>query len=166
MRDGSKRDKQSLTLADESQVSIEISLWGECCTTFTLQVGQIVALKSCRVSDYAGRSLNASGDVADIYIELDHPMSKRAKLALGNTAIDELKSNLRSLTTETGSGTSKVYLIEQLMSFAEKDPDIQSGKPFYCRLICEMTWLYIPLDVFERPMFYFACTACKRKVTE
>ena len=62
------------------------------------------------------------------------------------------------MTKETGSsGTGKAWLVDSLMNFAEKDPDIQSGKPFYCRLICEVTWLYIPLDEFERPMFYLAC---------
>ena len=124
MRDGSQRKKRSLTIADESQVCINLSLWGESSTAFKFTVGQIIALKSCRISDYAGRSLNASGEVSDIFMELDHPLAKRAKLALGSTTIDDLKRNLRSLTKDTGSGSGKLWLVEELMDFAEKDPDI------------------------------------------
>ena len=119
------------------------------------------------MSEYAGRTLNASGDVADIFIDPDHPFAKRAKLALSATSIDDFKKSLRSLTQVSGmSAMAKPLLIAELVDFVETNPDIRQGKPFYCKLMCELTWLYVPLDEFERPMFYFACQACRRKVVE
>ena len=33
----------------------------------------------------------------------------------------------------------------------------------YCKIVCELTWLYIP-ESPERMMFYLACQHCRKKV--
>ena len=63
LKSGESRDKRQLTIGDESNVSISVTLWGSVCEAHDYQIGQIVALKGCRVSEYNGRSLNASSDV-------------------------------------------------------------------------------------------------------
>ena len=74
LKDGSKKEKRQLTLGDEGKVCIDIALWGaEISDRFNLQVGQVIALKSCRISEYYGRTLNASSDVNDVCVDLtDH----------------------------------------------------------------------------------------------
>lgn len=49
-----------------------VTLWGDSCESHDFQVGQVVALKACRVSEYNGKSLNASSDAADIVLNLSH----------------------------------------------------------------------------------------------
>ena len=63
-----------MTLGDEGKVCIDVALWGaEISDRFNLQVGQVIALKACRISEYAGRTLNASSDVNDVSVDLiDH----------------------------------------------------------------------------------------------
>jgi hypothetical protein len=39
---------------------------------FDLQVGQVLAIKNAKVSDYGGKSLNSGDDSSQIYIEPDH----------------------------------------------------------------------------------------------
>ena len=75
MRDGTKREKRSLTLADESKVSIDVTIWGpEIFQRYNLQVGQIIAFRCCRISEYYGRTLNASWDTNDICVDMGgHP---------------------------------------------------------------------------------------------
>lgn len=68
LRDGSERRKLSLTIGDESNICIGITLWGPVTEAHNYSVGQIVAFKSCRISDYNGKSLNASSHVSDVFI--------------------------------------------------------------------------------------------------
>ena len=72
MKDGSQRSKRTITLGDESKVCIEVSIWGEVCQAHVFQVGQVIALRSCRISDYSGLSLNASSDPSDVYLDINH----------------------------------------------------------------------------------------------
>ena len=62
LKDGNQRQKKTIMLADDGNLSISITIWGENCDLKGLDVGKIVALKSCGVSDYGGKSLNASFD--------------------------------------------------------------------------------------------------------
>lgn len=50
-------------MVDDSNCSIQITLWGEnVCKRFVLQVGELIAMKAARVSDFNGKSLNYSDD--------------------------------------------------------------------------------------------------------
>lgn len=69
MRDGKERDKRTLTIGDESNKCINVTLWGPVVEAHPYRTGQVIALKSCRVSDFNGKSLNASSHGEDIYIE-------------------------------------------------------------------------------------------------
>ena len=54
---GENRDKMNLTIADESGYSTSITVWGtEMCNSIQklAKVGDVVALKSCRINDYNG----------------------------------------------------------------------------------------------------------------
>ena len=60
LKDGSQREKRALTVADDGNLSISLTVWGENCDLKGFVAGKIVAFKSCRVSDFGGKSLNAS----------------------------------------------------------------------------------------------------------
>lgn len=51
-----------MTIADETNLSITISLWGSLARKDSYEEGRILALKGVRVSDYNGKSLNAGED--------------------------------------------------------------------------------------------------------
>ena len=72
LRSGEQRLKRTLVVGDDMKVSIGLTLWGDTCEAYQFEVGQIVAFKSCRVSEYQGRSLNSSGDPRDITINPRH----------------------------------------------------------------------------------------------
>ena len=74
LKDGSgQRAKRALLIGDESNISISATLWGDTCEAHGYEVGQVIALKACRVSDFNGKSLNASSDPRDIVLNLKHP---------------------------------------------------------------------------------------------
>lgn len=60
MRDGKVKSKRTLTIGDESNSCIGVTLWGAVTEAHSYVPGQVIALKNCRVSDYNGKSLNAT----------------------------------------------------------------------------------------------------------
>ena len=68
MRDGKVREKRTLTIGDESNICIGVTLWGAVTEVHRYSAGQVVAFKGCRVSDFNGKSLNASSHAEDIFL--------------------------------------------------------------------------------------------------
>lgn len=52
---------------------IGVTLWGDLSTAHDYESGSVIAFRSCRVSDFGGKSLNASSSVSDTVIEPKHP---------------------------------------------------------------------------------------------
>ena len=72
---------------------------------------------------------------------------------------------MRSLTQSSANLSSKILLLEEMEKFVSQDTGVLSGKAFFCTVICELTWVFIP-DTIEKQMFYLACQICKKKVNE
>jgi len=124
LKDGTTRDKRTLSIGDESKISIGVTLWGHCCEAYKYEVGQVIALKACRVSEYNGKSLNASSDPNDILFNVKHPRAlELAKWGKGNK-IDKLKTEMKSLTHSGQGGSSSLTLmIQEIASFASSTQD-------------------------------------------
>lgn len=60
---GEMRDKRTITLSDDSGISIKGTIWGEEAARADISVGTILACKNAKVSDYGGKSLNFSGNM-------------------------------------------------------------------------------------------------------
>lgn len=107
LKDGSSRDKRSLVIGDDSKRMIGITLWGDVCHKEIREM-QIVAFRACRISEYRGKSLNASSDMNDTVVEAEHPRVRELRRWLGDRNAAELKDEMTNLGGEVGpSGSSK-----------------------------------------------------------
>ena len=63
---GKPYDKRDLTICDQSQFQIRLTIWGNSATNFEITEGSVVAFKGVKVSDFNGRSLSllSSGSMA------------------------------------------------------------------------------------------------------
>jgi replication factor A1 len=52
--------KRELTLVDESEQSVRLTLWGSTAESFSASEGSIVAFKGVKVGDFGGRVSSAS----------------------------------------------------------------------------------------------------------
>ena len=144
-----------------------MTLWGDVCEAQNYQVGQVVALKACRVSDYNGKSLNASSSQQDIALNLRHPRAMELQRWSQGTPEREMKSAMRSLTTATeAGGRDQVMTVNELEQFCQADESVQSGKAFYCSLFVELEYVFVPDSPDRRAMYYLACPDCKKKVID
>ena len=101
--------------------SISLTLWGnELCTKMDgLRVGQILAVKSARISDFGGKSLNAADDHAQLYADIDHPDTEKLRQWYQGHSNEDI-SNLKCLTLKPQSRND--------MMNANFNPDDKNGK--------------------------------------
>lgn len=76
---GAVKDRRNIIIADESSLSIQISLWGTNAHNASYVIGQVVALRGARVSDYNGKSLNSGDEHSQMFIDPDHKRVKELK---------------------------------------------------------------------------------------
>ena len=165
LRSGEQRLKRTLIVGDDMKVSIGLTLWGDTCEAYQYEIGQIVAFKSCRVSEYQGRSLNASGDPRDITINPRHSRALELQKWQKGSTVSKLKSDMRSLGGEGPVSKRPSMLIEEVTKHCLESDEVMNGKPFYAEVHCEIQIIYVP-DNADRQMFYLACQNCKRKVVD
>lgn len=68
---GEFKDRRQVTFVDDTGVSIMATLWGELGGAADLQVGQVVAVKGAKVSDYGGKSLNLGSGHSQLRLDPD-----------------------------------------------------------------------------------------------
>ena len=75
---GSK-DRRNLTIADESNYTVQVSLWSGLARKEDLKVGQVLALKGTRVSDFGGKSLNSGEEHSQIFLNPKHRRTEQLR---------------------------------------------------------------------------------------
>ncbi|KAI0479742.1 replication factor-A protein [Xylaria cf. heliscus] len=153
---GKPYDKRELTLVDDSQFSVRLTIWGKTATTFGAQPESVVAFKGVKVSDFNGRSLSllASGTMAvDPDIEEAHRL-KGWYDSQGRTDSFNTYNNMASMGAATGR-QDQTKCISQV-----KDENLGMENTDYFAL--KATIVYIKQDNFAYP----ACSSegCNKKV--
>lgn len=155
---GKPYDKRELTLVDDSQFSVRLTIWGKTATTFGAQPESVVAFKGVKVSDFGGRSLSllASGTMAvDPDIEEAHRL-KGWYDSQGRTENFSSHNNMASMGAATGR-QDQTKCISQV-----KDENLGMENTDYFSL--KATIVYIKQENFAYP----ACSneGCSKKVID
>lgn len=155
---GKPFDKRELTLVDDTQFSVRLTVWGKTATSFSAQPESIVAFKGVKVSDFGGRSLSllSSGTMTvDPDIEEAHRL-KGWYDSQGRTDNFATHNNMTSMGSATGR-VDQTKVIAQV-----KDENLGMENPDYFNL--KATIVYIKQDNFAYP----ACSSenCNKKVID
>jgi len=73
---GEMKDKRTVYLADDGNVSINVTVWGEQSRKYDFIAGDIIAFTSVRVSDYGGRSINTNAG-SSVIVDPKAPDTRR-----------------------------------------------------------------------------------------
>ena len=168
LKDGGTRNKRTMTVADDSLHAIDITVWGELAESVDFQVGAVYAFCNCRVSEFSGRSLNASPDRGDLVPDVKHPEAvKVVKWFASGSLDDHLQRVARLSGGGGGSGAADVRCsIAQMVEMAESDETLMDGmKAAWYRVEAFSSWFPGVIDG-QRPAYYMGCKVCKKKVTE
>ncbi|KAI0896750.1 replication factor-a protein [Annulohypoxylon nitens] len=155
---GKPFDKRELTVVDDSQFSVRVTLWGKTATSFSTQPESIVAFKGLKVSDFGGRSLSLlnSGTMSvDPDIEEAHRLKGwyDSQGRVGNFATHNTMSSM-------GGATGRVDQTKVISQV--KDENLGMENTDYFNL--KATIVYIKQDNFAYP----ACSSeqCNKKVVD
>ena len=98
LKDGKERAKRTIVIGDESNVCLNVTLWGAVTEAHPYSKGQVIAMKGCRISDYNGKSLNASSHSEDVFVgTVRHKRGDELKSWISNSNMYDLRSEMRSL---------------------------------------------------------------------
>lgn len=59
---GGPKDRRQISIADESGLAIQVTLWGGNATKLDFREGEVLAIRGAKVSDYGGKTLNSGAE--------------------------------------------------------------------------------------------------------
>lgn len=152
--------KRDLTLVDNTNFSVRLTIWGNSATSFEVPPDSVIAFKGVKVSDFGGRSLSllSSGTMA---VNPDIDESHRLKGWYEAQGKDGAFSSHAGLAGSMGAAGGRLDNFKTLVQVKEENLGM-SEEPDY--FICKATIIYIKQDNFSYP----ACITpeCNKKVVE
>ena len=142
LKGGHQKKRRVLTICDESRVSIVVTLWGDfLCNRNDYVRGQVIAFRSCRVSDFNGKTLNASSHPADLQFadHLKHFRASQLKNWLEREALDRIETSLRPLSGQSQAelrSEMQTMLVAELIEHCYVNRNVAEGLPFFCKVNC------------------------------
>lgn len=150
--------KRELTLADDSQTSVRLTIWGKTAESFEAPLESIIAFKGVKVSDYGGRSLSllSSGSMM-VDPDIDEAHKLRGWFnAVGQNATFSTHQNM---ATTSGGSKNETKLISQIL---EEESYLQDA-PTYMSIKASVLFVK-----HNTTVAYAACSTpgCNKKVIE
>jgi len=143
---GKEYTKRTVLLGDDTMTSIELTLWGSEAESFSGNVGDVLAVKGAKVSDYNSKSL---GTIIGSMIQVNPENSSASRLLGwyqngGNFNFIELSVNTRGTYTggEGGEGRARSNVVQTIA-------DVQEAR-------AQMTSVYIFFSFFTSPFSPFS----------
>lgn len=98
-RDGLQKEKREITVCDDSEYAISVTLWGEM-ANMEIQEDILFAMKNTRVGEWNGRSLNGSNSINDFYMNrIDHPNAEKVMKWYRQMSPEDLQLRLKNLSS-------------------------------------------------------------------
>ncbi|PKA59761.1 hypothetical protein AXF42_Ash011885 [Apostasia shenzhenica] len=160
--------KRDITIADESSMTVTVSLWNDLATNIgqelleTVDSAPIVAIKALKVGDFQGLSLSSLAK-STIQINPDFPEAENLRSWYDSKGKDSsmspVNSSLNSTCTKTGQRS--MYSDRVFLSHITNDQTLGQDKPAFFSVKA-----YVSLIKPDQAMWYRACKACNKKVTD
>ncbi|OLN85970.1 Replication factor A protein 1 [Colletotrichum chlorophyti] len=155
---GKPYEKRELTIVDDTNYSVRVTIWGKSATSFDARPESVVAFKGTKVSDFGGRSLSllSSGTMS---IDPDIPDAHRLKGWYDSTGRNDTFSSHNSMASMSNA-TGRKDQDKSILQVKEENLGMENVDYFSLKA----TIVYIKQDNFAYP----ACLneGCNKKVTD
>ncbi|KAI1865898.1 uncharacterized protein JN550_008156 [Neoarthrinium moseri] len=156
---GKPYSKRELTIVDDSQFSVRVTIWGKSATSFSTQPESVVAFKGVKVSDFGGKSLSllSSGSIS---VDPDISEAHKLKGWYDSQGRGENFSTHQNSMATLGGATGRQDQTKYISQV--KDENLGMDDTSYFSL--KATIVYIKQDNFCYP----ACAneSCNKKVVD
>jgi replication factor A1 len=153
-------DKRELTLVDNTNFSVRLTIWGGSATTFDVQTESVLAFKGVKVSDFGGRSLSllSSGSMT---VDPDIDEAHKLKGWYDAKGRQDTFQSHAGMTGAVGAATGRGDPFKTIAQVRDENIGM-SDKPEWFSL--KATILYIKQENIAYP----ACLSegCNKKVVE
>ena len=154
---GRELTKRTAKIADDSGMSIEITMWGGVAETFPDDAeGKVVAFKGARVTEWNEKSLGAG---PSFEVEPEHEATTR----LQEWAVAGGAADTKSLSVNTRSDTSDRDSVRACLLDLQEAGVGTGEKPSYFNVLATITKIN-PSTKSEQCIWYSSCPTCQRKV--
>lgn len=131
---GKEFNRRNIAIVDETGFSVEIGLWNNTATDFSIEEGTVIAFKGCKVTDFNGKTLSLT-QAGTIVPNPGTPESFALKGWYDNVGVNE---QFKTLKTDTNTGDR----IAQRVSIAQAlEEHLGAGdKPDYFSIKASITF--------------------------
>eukprot|EP00742_Colponemidia_sp_Colp-10_P009239 GILJ01010059.1.p2 GENE.GILJ01010059.1~~GILJ01010059.1.p2 ORF type:complete len:452 (-),score=45.52 GILJ01010059.1:130-1485(-) len=159
---GQQRQKRSVTLVDESCVSLILTLWGSLCDHIP-ETGKVIATRACRVSTFHGKSLSTTDTTYIDWAPSSHQAMDLQEWynTTGKTVV--LMSNLVDDDAVVRKTIGQINEEQKKDNYPPHNGNIESTFP---SVWCKAFAIFVAKRSSDRPIWYTACPKCHRKVAE
>ncbi|CAA7030879.1 unnamed protein product [Microthlaspi erraticum] len=159
--------KRDITLADESNKTVVVSLWNDLATGIGQELldmadmSPVIAIKSLKVGDFQGVSLSTISR-SNVMINPESPEAKKLKSWYDSEGKVTSMSSIGSMMSPLAkNGSRSMYTDRVFLSHITSNPSLGEDKPVFFS-----TRGYISFIKPDQTMWYQACKTCNKKVTE
>ncbi|KAI3957751.1 hypothetical protein MKX01_007582 [Papaver californicum] len=159
--------KRDITIADDSNKTVVVSLWNDLATTMGQELldvvdsSPIVAIKSLKVGDFQGVSLSSLGK-STVVVNPDVPEAKKLQSWYASEGkATSMTSIGAGLTNSTKGGARSFYSDRVSVSHITSNSSLGAEKPEFFS-----TKAYISFIKPDQTMWYRACKICNKKMTD
>lgn len=159
--------KRDITIADETKKTVVVSLWNDLATNLGQELleivdnSPIVAIKSLKVGDFQGISLSTVSR-STVVVNPDTPESAKLRSWYESEGKGTSMASVASgMSPSSTSGLRSMYSDRVTLSHITSNPSLGEEKPVFFSIRA-----YISLIKPDQTMWYRACKACSKKVTD
>ncbi len=154
---GKPYDKRDLTIVDESQYSIRITLWNKSALEFNGKENDIIGFKAAKVSDFGGKSLSLTPGSSMII----NPDTTEAHGLKGWYDMQGSHEAFKTFTSDMSAATGRIEERKTILQVKEEHLGA-SERPDYFRIKASIRFIR------DQAIAYPACAeeGCNKKVIE
>ena len=153
-------DKRELTLVDNTNFSVRLTIWGNTATKFDVNLESVIAFKGVKVSDFGGRSLSllSSGSMT---VDPDIDEAHRLKGWYEGQGKDGTFTSHASMGGSMGAAGGRDDPLKTILQVLDENLGMSENPDYFTT---KATIIYVKQEVFSYP----ACLTpdCSKKVVE
>ncbi|KAJ4767487.1 Replication protein A 70 kDa DNA-binding subunit A [Rhynchospora pubera] len=160
--------KRDITIADDSNKTVVVSLWNDLATNIgqelldMVDTSPVVAIKSLKVGEFQGVSLSTVSKSV-VQINPDLPEAHKLRTWYDSEGKGASMASIGSdmVSPNSKNGARSMYSDRVFLSHITSDPSLGHDKPEFFSINA-----YISLIKGDQTMWYRACKTCNKKVSE
>ena len=169
LKNGKQKERRNIIMTDDSGLTVNLWFWGDQAAISDYSDHPVLALKSVRVSDYSGRSLNSSEDwtiLLNPEIERAHKLRKWYEKLENWDDLKWISFDASKICKDTTKNNERVSLKVIFYSFFRKFLNTSTSSLWEMKSVLCLLWLIDLFIILKTMKNLFIMLVLKKPVEE